>query len=509
MMRRLCVFLSILAEVTLAGCAGGPRYAGPPAVALASAEQSGFVRARRAPVETLSPAARWWEALGDPTLDGLIVRGLAANPTIAAAEARLRQARASLRLERANLTPSVTASGLYAHARVPGLDLNSVQSGSSSAGADSAPPKNGSEAETTVLDLYNVGFDASWEIDLFGGQRRTIEAARATAQAAEANLGDAQVSLSAEIAQAYVNLRDRQRRLALNTRSVSLQEQMLSLTRQRYARGTASRLDVTRLEEQLEGTRADIAPLNADLEAYLDELATLTGDAPGVLDVTLQVVAPLPLPPPTVAVGDPAALIRRRPDIRAAERRLAASTARIGAAEAARFPRLSFMGVVGIGGTRPSDLTDLDNFSLILAPQLSWSFLDFGRNKARVLQAEAARDEAVAQYRASVLAALRDAEDSLSHFRYRRITVATLARAKASADTATALSIQRYRAGTSTLIDLLDAERQQIAAEQRLLVAEAELTTDFVAIQKALGLGWADPMVDTQPRRPGPVLSQQ
>lgn len=465
---------SIASLALLAGCTVGPHYAGPPQ---AAPKAAAFVRAD--PTPTGAPVARWWEALGDPVLDDLISRALAANPNIAVAEARLRQARAALRVQRAGELPSANAQAVYAHAHLPGVNFNGNNNGGGN-----------SNNSSTDLDLFNLGFDATWEVDLFGGQRRAIEAARAQAGAAEAHLADAQVSLSAEVAQAYVNLRDRQRRIDLSTRSVQMQEQMLALTQQRYDRGTASRLDVTRLQNQLDGTRADITPLHAQLDAYLDELATLTGEAPGALDDRLKAVRPIPLPPPQVAVGDPAALIQRRPDIRAAERTLAADTAKIGQAEAARFPKLSFMGIIGLGGTTPSDLTKLDDFTALVAPQLSWNFLDFGRNKARVVQAEGVRDEAEAQYRATVLAALRDAEDSLSRFRYRRITVATLARAKAEADEALALSEQRYKAGTSTLIDLLDARRQQIAADQNLSQAEAGLSGDFVAIQKALGLGW-------------------
>jgi NodT family efflux transporter outer membrane factor (OMF) lipoprotein len=470
----------------LAGCTVGPNYSGPPAAAPNAAKAPAFVRAGDAPVASQPPVARWWEALGDATLSTIETRALAANPDLAAAEARIRQARASLRQQKANLLPTGSATAIYAHARFPGLNIDQSNSGS---GDNSQSSSNAA----SDLDIYNVGFDASWEIDLFGGQRRAVEAARATAQAAEANLADTQVSLTAEVAQAYVNVRDRQRRIALNRQSIAMQEQMLALTRQRYDRGTASRLDVERLSNQLESTRADVTPLSAELEAYLDELATLTGDEPGALDATMAEAQPLPLPPAQVAIGDPAALLQRRPDIRAAERTLAADTAKIGQAEAARFPKLSIMGIIGIGGTQPGDLTKLDDFTALVAPQLSWDFLDFGRNAAKVKQAEGVRDEAEAKYRSAVLAALRDAEDSLSRFRYRRLTVATLARAKAAADEAATLSRQRYAAGTATLIDLLDAERQQIEAEQSLSIAEAGLTGDFVAIQKALGLGWAAP----------------
>ncbi|MDH7638366.1 efflux transporter outer membrane subunit [Sphingomonas oryzagri] len=473
----------LLLPVLLSACTVGPNYAGPPDAAPHASKAGRFARADEDLTTTAQPGvAHWWEELGDPTLNTLEQRALAANPDLAGAEARLRQARASLREQKANLLPKADATALYAHARFPGLNLDNSDSGSDSGSGGSS-----------ALDLYNLGFDASWEVDLFGGQRRAIEAARATAESAQANLADTQVSLTAELAQAYLNLRDRQHRIALNTQAIARQEQMLALTRQRFASGTASRLDVERLSQQLDSTRADTTPLTAERDAYLDEIATLTGDEPGDLDTTLTPIQPIPLPPAQVAIGDPAAMLQRRPDIRAAERTLAADTAKIGQAEAGRFPRLSIMGIIGVGGTSPADLTHLDDFTALIAPQLSWSFLDFGRNKAKVLQAQGVRDEAEAKYRSTVLAALRDANDSLSRFRARRITVATLARAKASADMSASLAEERYRAGTSTLIDLLDAQRQQIDATQNLSNAQAALTGDFVSIQKALGLGWSDP----------------
>lgn len=479
-MRYSLLFAPALAGL-LVGCTVGPDYAGPPKALSDTPAARTFARAGDLPVTAPPPVARWWETLADPVLNEVEQRALAANPDLAGAEARLRQARAALREQKANLLPKADATLLYAHARFPGVNFGS--SGNSSNGGDD-----------TDLNLYNLGFDASWEVDLFGGQRRAIEAARATAEAAAANLADAQVSLSAEVAQAYLNIRDRQARIMLNREAVARQARMLDLTRQRLDQGTASRLDVARLSQQLEATRADSTPLTAELDAYLDELATLTGEVPGALDPLLTPPRPLPLPPASVPVGDPAALLQRRPDIRAAERTLAANTAKIGQAVAARFPRVSFMGIIGLGGTKPGDMVDLDNFTALIAPQLSWSFLDFGRSAARVRQMRATRDEAEAKYRSTVLAALRDANDSLSRFRARRITVATLARAKGSADEAASLSHQRYQAGTTTLIDVLDTERQQIEAAQNLSVAKAGLTSDYIAIQKALGLGWGAPI---------------
>lgn len=475
-------FASPLILSLLAGCTVGPNYAGPPVAAPKAAMANAFTRAGDAPVTTAAPVARWWEGLNDPVLDALVIKALEANPNALVARARLRQARAALGLQRANSAPSVNASAVYAHAHIPGVDLG----GGSGAGEGEQSGGNGA----SDLNLYNLGFDASWEIDLFGGQRRAVEAARATVQGAEASLADTQVSLSAEVAQSYINLRERQQRIALNAQSIAKQQEMLELTRQRYARGTASALDVIAMETGLSGTRARATPLNAERDAYLNALAVLTGEEPGALDSTLAAGGAIPLPPASVAVGDPATLLQHRPDIRAAERQLAADTARIGQADAARFPRLSFMGLVGIGGTKLSDLGKLDDFAAIAAPQLSWNFLDFGRNRARVEQAEGVRDEAEARYRNAVLAALRDAEDSLARFRDRRRVVASLARARDLATQAAQLTAQRNQAGTVTRIELLDAQRQQLAAEQDLLSAQAALTGDFVAIEKALGLGW-------------------
>lgn len=468
---------SLLPVFALIGaCTAGPDYAGPPKPTAAGEVPARFVRGASA-ASTAAPApARWWTMLGDPTLDALVRRALADNPGIAAAAARVRQARASLRLERANRLPSVSATGMYAHAELPGVDLG--------ASGDASAP------DLSALDFYNIGFDASWEVDLFGGQRRTVEAARATLAAAEADAADARVQLAAEVAQAYVALRDRQQRRALVLRSADMQRQMLELTRQRLAQGTASALDVERLQGQVRTTEAQAVPLSAEIDAYRNALAVLTGAAPGAVDALTEAPAAVPLPPAAVPVGDPAALLRRRPDIRAAERRLAAQTARIGVAEASRFPRLSFMGIIGLGGTHPAALTDLDSLSALAMPRLSWSFLDFGRGAARVRQAEGVRDEAEAQYRRTVLAALQDAEDALSRFGHQRETVAALARIKASADRAAALMQQRHRGGTATLVDALDTERQLLQAEQNLAAATASLTTDFIGLQKALGLGW-------------------
>lgn len=466
----------------LAACTVGPDYKGPTSAGAAN-PPAAFARADADIASQAPQAAAWWTALGDPVLDELEKRALAGNPSVAVAQARLAQARSALGLERANSAPKANASAVYVHARVPGVDLGSDDGAEAGAGGEGGDDKNS-------LNLYNVGFDASWEIDLFGGQRRNVEAARASLGAAEANVADARVSLAAEVAQAYVALRDRQQRLALARDAVGKQRAIYDLTAQRRDRGAASALDVERQSAQVEQSNAAVLPIGAEYDAYRNALATLTGEVPGALDALLAEPGAVPLPPADVAVGDPAALLQRRPDVRAAERKLASSTAKIGAAKAAAFPRLSFMGLIGLGGTSVGDVVDPDKLAAIAAPQLSWNFLDFGRNAARVGQAEGARDEAAAQYRGAVLTALRDAEDALSRYASRRQTVATAARTQLSADTTARLIRQRFDAGAATRIELLDAERQKISADQSLIQAKAQMTTDFIALEKALGLGW-------------------
>lgn len=458
---------SVLAFMLLTtACAAGPDYRGPADAAPVPPPQ--FIRgdAGKGPIEAATP---WWTSLGDPVLNQLMERALASNPRLDAATARIRQARSALRQRRAEELPTVNGSAIYAKARLPGQ-------------AD--------DGGATSLDLYNVGFDASWELDLFGGTRRAIEAARADAQAREASLEDARVTLSAEVAQSYVDLRDRQQRLALGQEALALQDEEVALTRQRFERGTIARGDLLQQEFDRDSARAKLAPMQADMDALKDKLAVLTGALPGTLDTLLDPAAAVPLPPAQVAVGDPATLLQRRPDIRAAERKLAAQTARIGVADAARFPRISFLGLIGLGGSAPEDLVDLDKFTVAAVPRISWSFLDFGKTRARIDAAEAQRDEAAADYRATVLSALQDAEGSLARFQRQRESLADLARAERQAKEAAELARQRSEAGTISRIAYLVNRRSVLSASQARVQAAAGLTGSFINVQKALGLGW-------------------
>lgn len=471
------LFLTLpFALTALSACTVGPDYAGAPSVAPAAVHASNFVRTPASGVATSSAPqpSQWWRAFNDPQLNELVDAALASNPNLHVAQAKLREARAQLQHQKANGMPTASADIAALRARQP--DLGTASASNLTGGGP--------------LQLYTAGFDASWEIDLFGGTRRAVEAASDEAAATDADLADTQVSLAAEVVQAYVDLRDEQQRLLLAKHSAELQRQMLVLTQQRRARGTAADVDVERLTTQVENTRATLTPLDAQVDESLDQLAVLTGQAPGALDQALSNARALPALPATVTVTDPASLLQQRPDVRAAERRLASSNAQIGQHKADFFPKVTLLGDLGFSAGDPGHLVRNHNFSWIGVPYLQWNLLDFGRTLSSVKGAEASRDEADARYTQSVLTALQDANTALSRYGHQREHVATLQQVQASADRSAELMRQRYVAGASSLIDLLDTQRVQFSAQQDVVTGQAELLKDFVSIQKSLGLGW-------------------
>ncbi len=486
----------LAAAMTLSACVVGPDYRGPPdAAPIASAPGARFVRAPAGVYAPVDPPARWWEALNDPELTRLIDMALAESPSLAQAEAKVRSSRALVSEQRAGLLPTGGASTLYAHARLPGGGLTSGGGGQSAGAAASSA--------ATSLDVYSAAFDASWEIDLYGGVRRGVENARGTFQAREASFQDSQVQLASEVARNYVNLRDTQQRMRLGAESAKVQTQELDLTRRRRAGGTASDADVERLVNQLSQTNAQNIPLLAQRDQYLDQLALLTGREPGALDTELSADAATPRPPESVAIGDPAAMLRRRPDIREAERQLAAANATIGQHVADYFPTLTVFGSVGQSSGSTATLFNSSNFTAIGAPSLSWNLFNFPKINAQVRGAKADRDAAMETYRQTVLAALQDAEDSLSAFGHDRETLRQVTLARDSAVRSADLTRIRYSGGSASLIDLLDTERQRASAEQSVSQSQAQLTNAFVALQKSLGLGWGAPPPTLPPALPG------
>ncbi len=490
-----------LAALLCTACTVGPNYPGAPDAAPLSTKAAAFRRADAQQTPAALPPARWWEALNDPELTRLVDSALAHSPTLRAARARILEARAALAKQRAAGDPSATATAAAIKARVPAGGLSSLAGGGSSSQGSAQGSSGSSSASSTpsgheTLDFYTIGFDALWELDIFGGNRRAVESARARTEAAAAQHEDAQVQLAAEVGQAYASLRGLQEQLAIAQHNSQLEQQMLQLTELRRRGGTADDLDVERMRSQITRTQADIVPLQGRIEEALDQLALLTGQEPGTLDAELTPAAALPELPASVPVGDPAALLRRRPDVRAAERSLAASNAAIGQAVAQLFPTVTLFGNIGYSSQQFSNLLDKNKLALVGGPLLRWNFLNFGSTRAQIRQANASNQEALANYDQAVLAALQDAESSLSRFRHQRDNVVQLGISRDAAARTAALAQKRYGGGTASLIDALDAERQRLQADQSVSQARAELLRDYVALQKSLGLGWQPAPVD-------------
>lgn len=466
---RRAAFAALISTL-LAGCATvGPDYTGAPDAATAASARAGFLRAPEANAQ--APSARWWESLGDPVLNQLVADAMAGSPSLAAANARVAQSRASLAASKTAVLPSVNTSFAAPYINVPG---NLVGDGG---GRDE-------------INAFNLGFDAAWEIDLFGGTRRKVEAAVARAEASEAGVADARVTLSAEIARAYVGLRARQAMLGLQGRQVAIDHALASLARERLNGGTGSAQPVNAAEAQAFASEADLARTGAEIAVTMDQIAVLTGKEPGALDTMLAAPAAVPLPPVQVAIGDPATMLRNRPDIRAAERQLAAANADIGVQVANKFPKISFLGLLGLGGQNIGDVFDPGNIVGVALPQIKWSLFDGGRAQRQVDVAKGAYAEAEARYRQAVLGALQDAESSLARFGAQRVAFGRVLDAEQRAQKTVQLQEQRLAAGTASRMDTLNAERQAVQVSMAAATSRAELATAFVAVEKALGLGW-------------------
>ncbi|MEO0478015.1 MAG: TolC family protein [Planctomycetota bacterium] len=406
--------------------------------------------------------ADWWQQLGDPLLTTFIERAIEENRDLRATLARMRQARASRRLAGAQLLPQLGASGA------------------------------GGRQDTGLgsQNYYNAGFDATWEIDLFGGLRRGVEAAEADLQAAQQGLLDLLISLTSEVALNYVEVRSFQERLAIARRNEEAQTETLQLVESREEAGLVDRRDLEQARANLSSTRAQIPSLQAGLTRARNSLAVLLGVLPGTLDEELATSEPLPEIPASVAVGVPAEALRRRPDVRAAERQLAAETARIGVAEADLYPRLALDGSIGIGAASASGLfgspTDIFN----IGPRVTWNVFDFGRTRARIEAQEAVAEEALALYEQSILRAVEDVEGSVVDFAQEKLRQVELQNAVTSARESRDLAQDQYRAGLIDFVVVLDAERTVLGLEDQQASSRADSVGNLVRLYKALGGGW-------------------
>jgi outer membrane protein, multidrug efflux system len=460
--------LAPIAAAVLSACAVGPNYHAP--------EQKVADRFESAGAPTYSVQAepgslsQFWQNFQDPTLDSLIVQALEANHDLRIAVTRVREARALRRDAAFDLAPSINTGAGYTKTRT--------------AAATTLP---GAPRES---ELYDAGFDAFWELDLFGGTRRALEASNAQLGAVEAERRDALVSVTAEVTRTYFELRGEQQQLGVARRNVANQQSTLDLANARLDAGSGTEFDTARAQAQLSTTLGGISPLEAAVARSIHRLSVLTGKEPGALRAELAPAKDLPALPGIVPVGDPAGMLRRRPDIRVAERELASATARVGVAVADLFPRVTFTGNAGYVATDRDGLGDRGSDTWTLAPGLSWGILDLGNVQARIAGANWRKEGALLRYEQTVLKALEETENSLvTHARARDRLVHDEAAVRAS-NTAAGLARVRYENGASDFLQVLTAERTLLESEDRLARSRTEAATSLIAVYKSLGGGW-------------------
>jgi len=467
--------------VLLAGCAlVGPNYVAPTPSDLNV--PSAWQRTA-ASSEAGLEIATWWQHLGDPLLTHLIAQAIQASPDLQSARAKLRQARAQRRLAFGNLWPTLSASASAQHTEASqsgvGGGQNAAISGAPTSGIDSSQ------------DLYDIGFDASWEPDIVGGQRRALEAARADEAASVANFHNTQVTLAAEVARNYVDARSSQAQIAIAQANLASQSETLALTEWRVQAGLTSSLDAEQARTNVEQVRATIPALETSLVEADHRLAVLLGLAPGALHGELAAPAPIPQVPKPLTIGIPADILRQRPDVAAAERTLAAATARIGEAEAARYPSLTLSGSVGLEAMTIGALTNGSSFAANVLGKLAQTVFDGGRISAQIEIQNAAQQQSLASYKATVLGALEDVENALVSLANSQARATALTRAVESARNAALLARDRYTAGIIDFQVVLDTERTVLTVEESLNGAQADNVTAAIQLYKALGGGWS------------------
>lgn len=453
--------------VLLVGCAAvGPDYVRheTPSPATWNAGLRGGLSAEEMNPRTL---ASWWTVLDDPVLSSLIEGAVEGNLDLGEARARVREARARVRVSGADLFPAVDASGSVSQRR------SSEESGGGA-----------------TRELYAAGFDASWELDLFGGKRRAIEAAEAELQASEEDLRDVLVTLLAEVALNYVEVRRFQTRLSIAQANLDAQEETYNIARWRSQAGLTTQLDVEQARYNLEQTRSQIPTLQTGLEQAKNRLAVLLGRHPGSLEDLLAERKAIPVTPLEVAVGVPADTLRRRPDVRRAERQLAAQTAQIGVATAELYPKFSLIGSIGLEALSLGDLFSSGARTSAIGSNMAWTIFDVGRIRGNIEVQTALQEQALISYEAAVLTALEDVENALVAYADEQARRQSLMEAAQAAQTVVDLARDQYSSGLIDFQVVLDAQRSLLSLQDQLAVSEGEVTSNLISLYKALGGGW-------------------
>ncbi len=517
------VFIAPFTAVFITACTVGPNYQPPQAdvpaqwhdtqhaaANAATASAASATSSASVPTVDSDPDPRWWRSFNDPTLDSLIERAVAGNPDLQQAVLRIAQARLQTQQAAAQGLPNLRATASYQREQLglkgilesQGVYNRVDQLGAPGSPLDSISPNAGTAVQnganklldqlTAPVNLWQAGFDASWELDLFGRVRRSVEASQAQTQAAIENRNDALLSLEAEVAQTYAQLRGAQTIRAVATSLVDQQREIVELTQSQAKVGLASQLDVRSAAAQLATTQAGLPQYDQQIEQSMNGLAYLVGEAPGALDTELSTPAAVPPVPPTVPIGLPSTLARRRPDIREAEANLHAATASVGVAVAQFYPDISLTGSVGTRALNASDLSHWSHLFYAFGPQISLPIFQGGALVANLKLSKVQQANAALAYRKAVLGALRDVDNALAVYRTDQARHVSLDDSVREQQQAFDLARDSYRKGLVTYINVLDAERQLAQDREQAAQSNAQVTTDLVALYKALGGGWQD-----------------
>ena len=485
---------ALAAAILLCGCTMGPNFHRPETTPPPS-----WAGAASAPADLPSkPVARaydgrlWWSVFKDPVLDGLVDEAMQQNLDLQTAALRIEEARAQRGSAASQGLPQVNGSGIGGRQRASknGLASALTGGGSSSAGAGGSAA---APAPSPYSDLFDAGFDATWELDLWGKVRRGVEAADANIVSAEQARGDAMVSLTAEVARTYLSLRGAQRQRAIVLADVADEQQLSKLTNSRADNGFSSQADAVQQQAQLSASQAQLPPIEQNIDQAMNRLALLLALPPGALADRL---GPLPQNdvalPPEVPVGLPGELLRRRPDILKSEADLHAATAKVGQAKAQLFPSITLGGVGGLQSVHADSLADWASRFWIGGAQVSIPIFEGGKLKAQIRTADVQVKEAALNWRRTVLSAYHDADNALEAYADEQRHAAALARALADARHSDELMRSRWKSGFVSMIEVLDAQRQVHQAEQQALRSNIAASTDLVALYKALGGDWSE-----------------
>lgn len=486
---------SVAASALLASCAVGPDYktpAVPLPQAFSAASSASATQAARGDL------SRWWDRFNDPELSSLITRALAGNLDLKSAASRIRAAREREIIAGASGLPQLNADASVNRTRISqnsGISefANLFGGGGAGGGGQGGAPSGaagGLGPPGTTFTVYSLGFDASWEIDVFGGVRRSIEQARAASEQAVWAGRDSEVTLAAEVANDYLTLRVLQRQAAIAREEIARQQQTLALIAARRQFGLVTELDVREQQTQLAASQAALPDLHAQIAAQVHALGVLLGEPPEALETELSSAKPLPERPPAVPAGLPSELLRRRPDIRAAERALAGASAAIGVAVSDLYPKLSLTGALDLVSIDLARLLEASSRQSSATGALSWPIIARRQIHANVRIAEERDRQALYTYRATVLRALRDVEDALTRYADEQRKNEALRRELSEAQRAADVALAQYKAGLTDFTPVLTAQGAVLNARQGLAQSDGALDTHLVSLYKALGGGW-------------------